>query len=70
MTGTEDLIQQYMQMIKALQGENEKLSSELDWFRTYGQYVAQVNRNVDAEACGYADGDEEYEENFDNDNEL
>ena len=41
-------------------------AKEVEWWRAYGEYVSKVNRNVDAEACGYADGDEEYEENFEN----
>lgn len=44
----------------------EQLMKEVEWWRAYGEYVSRVNRNVDAEACGYADGDEEYEENFEN----
>ena len=42
----------------------ERLQDELNWWRTYGEYVSKVHNNVDAEACGYADGDNEYEENF------
>ncbi len=38
----------------------EALQKELTWYRTYGQYIAHVHTNVDAEACGYADGDNEY----------
>ena len=41
-----------------------KIEKELEWWRTYGEYVSRVHNNVDAEACGYADGDDEYEENF------
>ncbi len=37
---------------------------ELEWWRLYGEYVSRVHRVVDAEACGYADGDMEYKENF------
>jgi hypothetical protein len=37
---------------------------ELEWWRTYGEYVAKVHNNVDAEACGFADGDNEYKDNF------
>ena len=37
---------------------------ELEWWRTYGEYVAKVHNNVDAEACGFADGDKEYKDNF------
>lgn len=42
----------------------EQLQDELNWWRTYGEYVSKVHTNVDAEACGYADGDNEYKENF------
>ena len=42
----------------------EQLQNELNWWRTYGEYVSKVHTNVDAEACGYADGDNEYKENF------
>ena len=38
----------------------ERLQSELElnkWWRTYGEYVAKVHNNVDAEASGFADGD-------------
>ncbi len=41
-----------------------QLKKELDWWRTYGEYVAKVHNNVDAEACGFADGDNEYKDNF------
>ena len=40
--------------------KTEQLKKELEWWRTYGEYVAKVYNNVDAEACGFADGDEEY----------
>lgn len=40
--------------------DEERLKSELNWWRNYGYYVANKHNNVDAEACGYADGDEEY----------
>ena len=42
----------------------EQLQNELNWWRTYGEYVSKVHNKVDAEACGYADGDNEYKENF------
>jgi hypothetical protein len=42
----------------------EQLKQELEWWRTYGEYVAKVHNNVDAEACGFADGDNEYQDNF------
>ena len=38
-----------------------ELKKELEWWRTYGEYVGRVHSIVDGEACGYADGDEEYE---------
>ena len=44
--------------------EKAKITNELNWFRVYGNYIGKVYSNVDAEACGYADGDEEYEENI------
>jgi len=43
--------------------ENEE-NTELEWWRAYGEYVSRVYQNIDAEACGYADGDNEYKENF------
>jgi len=36
-----------------------RYKQELQWWRTYGEYVAKVHNNVDAEACGFADGDYE-----------
>lgn len=42
----------------------KQLKQELEWWRTYGEYVAKVHNNVDAEACGFADGDDEYLDNI------
>lgn len=42
----------------------QELKQELEWWRTYGEYVAKVHNNVDAEACGFADGDDEYLDNI------
>lgn len=42
----------------------KQLKKELEWWQTYGKYVAKVHNNVDAEACGFADGDNEYKDNF------
>jgi DNA-binding IclR family transcriptional regulator len=53
-------------MKEDLETELEQVKKELAWFRDYGYYVANVYRNIDAEACAYADGDEEYEESFNN----
>jgi len=44
--------------------KTEQLKKELEWWRTYGEYVAKVHNNVDAEACGFADGDDEYSDNI------
>jgi hypothetical protein len=49
---------------KKLVREKAKLSEEVNWYRVYGNYIGKVYSNIDAEACGYADGDEEYEENI------
>lgn len=40
------------------------LVNELRWWRRYGKYVTEVHNIIDAEACGYADGDDEYKDNF------
>lgn len=40
------------------------LINELKWLRKYEEYVYRVYKNIDAEASGYADGDNEYEDNF------
>lgn len=37
--------------------EDEKRNNELNWWRKYGYFVSKHYTNVDAEACGYADGD-------------
>ena len=42
-----------------LQEKLRKQKSELDWWRTYGEFVSNHFTNVDASACSYADGDEE-----------
>jgi hypothetical protein len=36
-----------------------RLKSELEWYRTYGSYIGKNYPNVDADACAYADGDDE-----------
>jgi len=50
--------------IKELRQKMSMLENEVDWWRTYGEYVSRVYNNIDAEACGYADGDDEYKDNF------
>ena len=44
--------------------EKVKITEELNWYRKYSNYIGKVYSNVDAEACGYADGDKEYKENM------
>jgi hypothetical protein len=44
--------------------EKVKITEELNWYRKYGNYIGKVYSNVDAEACGYADGDKEYKKNM------
>ena len=59
----EDLLRLTKKFNKVLE-HKAKITEELNWFRVYGNYIGKVYSNVDAEACGYADGDEEYEENI------
>jgi len=37
----------------------KKIESELNWYRVYGEYINKNFPNVDAQACAFADGDEE-----------
>ena len=39
------------------------LKDEIEWFRSYGEFVSVNYSSVDAEACSYADGDYEEEDN-------
>jgi len=50
--------------IKELRQKMSMLEDEVDWWRAYGEYVSRVYKNIDAEASGYADGDDEYKDNF------
>jgi len=36
-----------------------KLQSEVEWYRTYGQFINANYSSIDAEACAYADGDDD-----------
>ena len=36
-----------------------KLQSELEWYRDYGQFINANYSSIDAEACAYADGDDD-----------
>lgn len=40
------------------------MNNELKWWRLYGEYISRIYQNIDAEASGHADGDEEYMQNF------
>tara|TARA_R100001510_G_C7625618_1_gene185561 strand:+ start:378 stop:683 length:306 start_codon:yes stop_codon:yes gene_type:complete len=42
--------------------EKENLIKELEWWRTYGEYVSEMDRNLNEKACIYADGDEDEDE--------
>ena len=35
----------------------KELKSELEWYRTYGEFINVNYPNADAEASAYADGD-------------
>jgi hypothetical protein len=59
----DEIVKMTKKMNKILD-EKAKITDKLNWFRVYGNYIGEVYSNVDAEACGYADGDEEYEENI------
>ena len=58
MTSKEDLMQQYRQMIEALQTENKNLKQRLDWYDNFVDYVMQYDNNVYNGACEYADYNE------------
>tara|TARA_R100000654_G_scaffold33723_1_gene58989 strand:- start:700 stop:915 length:216 start_codon:yes stop_codon:yes gene_type:complete len=59
MTSKEDLMQQYRQMIEALQTENKNLKQRLDWYNDFVDYVQQQSNNIYNEACVHADYMEE-----------
>jgi len=39
---------------------------QIEWFKKYEEYIYKTYIIIDAEACAYADGDKEYEQNFNN----
>ena len=47
-----------------LKESNKELKEDLTFYKLYKHYVYKDHEIIDAEASGYADGDEEYEENF------
>ncbi len=57
-------IEEQLKTLEEAFSRYKQLKKELEWWRTYGKYVAKVHNNVDAEACGFADGDNEYQDNF------
>ena len=59
MTGTEDLMQQYEQMIDALQKENETLKTKLEWYDMFVDYVQYYDNNIYDSACEHADRNDE-----------
>jgi predicted RNase H-like nuclease (RuvC/YqgF family) len=63
MTSKEDLMQQYRQMIEALQTENKNLKQRLEWYDNFVDYVMQYDNNVYNSACEYADELEKNDEN-------
>ena len=63
MTSKEDLMQQYRQMIEALQTENKNLKQRLEWYDNCGEYGMQDDNNVYNSACEYADELEKNDEN-------
>lgn len=42
----------------------ESRKETIEWCMRYVYYVSHVHPIIDAEACGYADGDDEYDDNF------
>ena len=44
----------------------KELKKQLQWYYKYMFYVANFHNIIDAEACGYSDGDDEYKENLSN----
>ena len=59
MTSKEDLMQQYRQMIEALQTENKNLKQRLDWHNDFVDYVQHQSTYICNEACVHADYMEE-----------
>jgi len=45
--------------LKEIRTKLVELEADLEWYKKYGEYINRVHPIVDAEASGYADGDEE-----------
>ena len=58
------MIQKFIKRHRLILEELEQTKKELEWYQRYSHYISNVHNTVDGEASGYADGDEEYEENF------
>ena len=43
-----------------METEIANLKKELQWHYSYMFYISNFHNIIDAEACGYADGDNEY----------
>jgi len=56
-----DLLELTKKFNKVLE-HKAKIIEEVNWYRVYGNYIGKVYSNIDAEASGFADGDEEYSE--------
>ena len=60
----ENRISESIKTLERIDKNINTLIGELKWLRKYEEYVYRVYKNIDAEASGYADGDEEYTQNF------
>ena len=49
-----------------METEIADLKKELQWHYSYMFYISNFHNIIDAEACGYADGDSEYLETLSN----
>jgi len=77
MTNTQQQIKELINKYDNLKIEYNTLKEEttedikqlkilLEWFKRYEHYIHKAYITIDAEACAFADGDEEYKENFNN----
>jgi hypothetical protein len=64
MTEQENRFDKSMKTLERIDKNINTLIDELKWLRKYEEYVYRVYKNIDGEASGYADGDEEYMQNF------
>lgn len=44
-------------IIDDLKKQLKNSNDELNWFRSYGEYISANYSSIDAEGCSYADGD-------------